>query len=350
MQRYTRTFRNILVAAMLATGFSACYKDLELPGGKGTRKIALLGEFVAGDSLLLRAGQSIAITKSSALRLQLLNDLLITIQDTAGNNYMMTGKQDLFSPVLFTTPFTTNHTGISGNTYIVTAVHPVLGTATARVQIPAQINASVTDTLSTDSPWEGILQVKVRFNDPGTTKDFYVLEAVKQQMYVHSFFFYNGNWLPAANNRDLYEDLKAAGSLVERFDTTYKEELIRLPVYTTDARTENMGQKGPFTSSKRILLSDQTFNGSSYETTIQIAKNNFHMGSEQVKGRMILYLKSVSEDYFRFLKSYELSDPAAAYNSFEQPVKIEGNISNGTGVLGGVSQLRYDYFLDKWEF
>jgi hypothetical protein len=349
MTHYSLLARSFIVVVLILTTAS-CYKDLPLPGANGTKKIVLLGEFTAGDSLLLRAGQSIVVASNRALRMELVSGLMIDVADTAAGNYPMGGFVDEYVQILYTIPFLAQHKAVPGHTYRVSALHPVMGTATASVRIPEQIVAVVTDTLSAVYQSDSTLRIKVRIKDPVLSSNYYVLEAVKQQMFIEGYFLKDGDLLSIRQNRDMYEAMKAAGPVTTSFDTAYSSSYIRLPVYTTDPNTENVGLKGGFTSSSRILLKDKAFNGGDYEVTLYAAKNNTDFTTENPKGRMIFYIKSVSEDYFRYLRSYELSNPSVYYNSFDQPVKLEGNVQNGAGMIGGVSRITYTYITDNWDF
>ncbi len=74
----------------------------------------------------------------------------------------------------------------------------------------------------------------------------------------------------------------------------------------------------------------------------------FVANNDTTKGQVLLKIKSVSEDYFKYLKSYELFEPSGSFNTVAQPVKIPGNVENGMGVVGGVYLLQFRYVFDKW--
>lgn len=338
-----------LIAILIAVGTVSCRKDLELPEIKADNKIVLLGELVAGDTIYLRGGQSATVSKNSDLRFKLLDNLSVSVKD-GGIDYTLNSKADSFAQTLYTYPYTLNRNIMPGSTYTITAVHKDLGTAAATVYIPAQIQADVLDTATTLYSTDTTLRVRIRINDPANTSDKYVIEVLKQKMDIKGYFKYNNIWIAIDDDRDFYEQLKANGNVETRFDTTYYKDYIRQALYTADMNSDNVLDNGAFTRSRRILLKDLRFNGTSYETDVFVVKNNPNTTFEEPKGRIIIYIKSVSEDYYKFLKSYEMYDPTAGYTSLEQPVKIQGNITNGLGVIGGVSQVKFVYMTDIWNF
>ena len=327
---------------------SSCNKDLELPPVGGSKKITMLGELVVGDSFFLRAGQSIALASNSTLRFQLLQDLAISVKDSTGKTFSLNGYVDSFAQRMYTLPFSNSNATAAGQRYTITAIHNTLGTATAVVNMPQQITAAVTDTASVKYGQDSTLRVKVKIKDPSTT-DYYVIEALKQKAVATPYFLYNGSWVKISDARDAYESLRSSGSVVTKVDTVYYRDYVRQPIYTADPYAENIYDVGAYTRSKRVLLKDLRFNGNDYETTVFIVKipeNQFSPDSSL--GKIVVYVKSVSKDYFDFLKAYETYDPSAGYNSFQQPVKIQGNVNNGMGVVGGVSQITYSYLTGPW--
>ncbi|OSZ78680.1 hypothetical protein CAP35_10645 [Chitinophagaceae bacterium IBVUCB1] len=340
----------LLLAAFVML-LQACRKDLPLPDVGGEKKLTMLGEFVLGDTFLLRAGQSVSVSANSKLQFDLLQNISISLEEPTGAKYNMAAYTDSFSWRLFTYPFSLSRKVQANSTYKVTATHPTLGTATAIVNIPAQVDAFVVDTAGVQYSGDTTLRIKVQINDPANTTDYYVIEAVKQKMNVIGYFQQNGGWKLINEDRIMYDELKANGTVVTRFDTIYYNDYIRQPIYTTDVNTENLLDVGSFTRSRRVLLKDQRINGTSYRTDVYVIKNTDPATENGLwKGRIILYIKAVSADYFKFLKSYEVYNPSSGFNSFEQPVKIEGNVKNGMGIIGGVSVQKYTYMYDIWNY
>jgi hypothetical protein len=54
-----------------------------------------------------------------------------------------------------------------------------------------------------------------------------------------------------------------------------------------------------------------------------------------------VYVKSVSPDYYDFLKAYEQYDPATGVGGNTAPLKLEGNVKGGFGMVGGVYRWKH---------
>lgn len=351
MRTGIKTPYRLLPALLLSVILPSCSKDLPLPEIKKENKIVLLGELVAGEHFYLRAGQSLAVVNNNnePLNFRVLNNLAVTVKENAGNVHDMKGQEDEFTPTLFTIPYTLDKPVGNGTIYTISATHSALGTVTATVQIPAQIDAAVTDTVSARYATDNTLKIKIRLKDPANKANYYVIEALKQIMNITGYYFHNNNWNAIADDTAFYRQLKAAGNVVTRFDTTYQASYTRQAIYSADPLSENVQDNGSFTSGRRVLIRDVQFNGTDYETTVYVVQHAADSFLE-TRGRTIVYIKSVSEDYFQFLKGYEVYLPTVDYNSINQPVKIRGNVQNGYGMVGGVSQVTFTYINDKWNF
>ena len=59
----------------------------------------------------------------------------------------------------------------------------------------------------------------------------------------------------------------------------------------------------------------------------------------QEQGRFIFYFKSVSKEYYTYLRSMDVySETGGSDNPFSEPVVIYSNVENGYGIMGGYSQ------------
>ncbi len=338
--RNTYRFVAVAILAIVLMGLLSCRKDLPLPDIKGSNKITLIGEFVAGDTFALRGGQSLAVKSGTALKFEILRDLAIEIKDAQGNVYGMEGHEDSFSQRLYTIPFVLQRKVQADDTYHVKAVHQSLGTAAATVYIPGPVQAAVKDTAAYKYASENTIKFKVQLNDPAGTTNYYAIEVIKQPLIITGYFYYNNDWLNMEIYNSLYNQLKSQGPVTERYDSLYTNEFVRQALYTADGNTENFKDKGAFTRNKRVLLNDMAFSGEVYNTEVYMALDSI-TGNNGTAGRYTLYIKSIAKDYFIFLKAYESYDPSTGFNTLEQPVKIQGNVSNGMGMIGGVSQVKY---------
>jgi hypothetical protein len=320
-----------------------------LPDTKKQRKISLLGELVANESLHFRGGQSTPVSSGSSLKFELLQGLSATITDASGLNVTLPGVEDSFSKVLYTVRFSAINKIVAGNVYTVKAVHPELGTAITTVTIPRAFTASVSDTITTVYGSDTTLATDIVIDDP-EGDNYFVLEAIKQSMTITGQFYHKSQWLDVNANRQLYDSLKRVISLQLKFDTLYGNSFQRVNTYTSDVNTENLKDNSSFNVFRRVLITDYKFSGSSYTTRIYLSRARNFFDSTDNKGRILLQVKSVSKDYFDYLKAYELYDPTIGFSTFSPPADVKSTIQNGMGVIGGVYKIQFSYILDSWDF
>lgn len=329
---------------LICFAWTGCMKTLDLPAGGGERKIVLMGELVVGDTIHFRAGQSVPVAAGSDMTFSVPDALMLTIDDGVSTR-TISGTEDSLSSRLHTLLCTSGGNIAPATTYRITAVHPGMPVATALVQIPGQVDAVILDTATVIYNTDTVLRFRVRIHDDASRSNYYVFECLKQYMDVTAQFFYQGVWLPVSENRKLYNQQLAAGSLQERSDTSYYNRFFRKAVYTNDNNTENAYINGLTAQQSRILLSDRTFNGQDYTTDVYV---QLPPSTDSVKGLTHFYIKSVSADYFEFLKAYQQTDGASAFLSLSAPAKVGSYVTNGAGVIGGVSQIKVSYLFDTW--
>ena len=327
----------------------SCSKELKLPDTKKQRKISLIGELVANESTYFRGGQSTPVSSGSSLKFELLQGLSATITNASGFSLTLAGVEDSFSKVLYTVRFSDLYKIAAGNIYTVKLAHQELGTAVTNVTIPGAFKAVVVDTATTVYASDTALAADITIDDPDGDS-YFAVEAIKQPMSISAFFSHNNQWLNIDENRPVYDSLKRVSSIQLRYDTIYGNSFQRVNIYTNDINTENLKDHSSFNIFRRVLLSDYKFSGSSYTTRVYLSKSRYFFDSTDTKGRVLLQVKSVSKDYFDYLKAYELYDPTIGFSAFSPPADIKSPIQNGTGVLGGVYKLQFIYILDRWEF
>jgi len=335
----------ITLCLFLCLSLGSCMKTLDLPGTDTQRKIVLLGELVVGDSVYLRGGQSVPVSSGSDMTFKLPEGLILTVTDGAVAE-TLPGQKDSLAGSLHTLLFTSAMVPEAGKTYTVSALYPGSPLATAIIEMPQPLSVSVLDTATLLYNSDTVLRFRLSIRDDGTKDNYYVMECLKQYVNVVTKFYYLGSWLPLNENRELYYQLTRGGTVPERSDTIYYRRYFRKPVYTNDNNTENAYATGLTAQQTRILLSDRTFNGQEYSTDVYVHMNP---SADSVKGQVLFYVKSVTADYFRFLKSYEQADGSSAFISLNAPAKVSSNVKDGAGVIGGVAQLRVSYMFDSWE-
>ncbi|PZF71996.1 DUF4249 family protein [Taibaiella soli] len=349
--KWTKVISKTIAYFSIAVLLNACTKDLKLPDISAKNEVVLLGELVAGDSINFRGGQSVPLSSGSSLKFELPAGLAATMTSSSGMLWTLNGRVDGFSNMVHTLIFSAPDLIQSGQTYTITAQNSQLGTASCSVTIPQPFNTYVADTATVLYSGSNLWRAKVNIIDDGSAMNFYTIEALKQKVYIDGTFTYNGQTIKASDNKDLYDSLKAAGTLPPViWDTSYSPTYERVDIYTDDPATENIKLSNALSTNRRILLSDVRFNGLAYTTSVYLDTTIFRADEDSAKGRIVLLVKSVSESYFNFLKGYEMYEPSTGFTSLAQPVKIDGNVTNGMGMVGGVYLHKFVYTFDQWDW
>jgi len=336
----------LLLAVLL---LNACTKELKLPDIDAKKQIVLLGELIGGDTVHIRVGQSVPLSNGSILAFQTPSGLSIDMKEQISAPWLLTSSADKWTKSLYTLAFSSSHTVVPGYTYQLNASSTTLGNAACNVYIPPPFSSSIVDTQTVLYFGSHMLRTQVQLQDDGNAANYYVIEAIKRYMSIDGMFTYKSQACKVSANRQLYDSLKKAGSLPPvTWDTTFRGDAARINIYTDDDATENIKLSNALSLNRRILLSDETFKGQSYTTRVYLDKTYFQSATDTSKGQLMILVKSVSADYFNYLKYYEMYEPSTGFTSLSQPVKIEGNVTGGLGMIGGVYQHQYCYLFDHW--
>ena len=321
-----------------------CEDELPLPASGTAGKLVLLGELVAGETFSIRVGQSASMTAGATVHIP--EGVVLTVSDEDGGAWTLAGVRDDLSESLRTVSLTANPAIHAGGRYTLTALHPALGAASAVVNIPQQFAAMLTDTAHVQHAGAPVLRATIRIDDaPGD--HYYVIEAVKQPMSVTHEFFFGGRWRDVTLDPFVYDSLRTAGaSFPERGDTTFSARSSRIFLYTDDAATENLlnGSTAPV-AYRRVLLSDRTFAGRAYTTTVAVRRDAFVAFYPEDRGRVRLQVKSVPKEYFDFLARYERYVPEAA----AEPDALQGGVAGGYGAVGGAARVEWVWVFDGFK-
>ncbi len=334
---------------LLIVLFCACTKPLKLPDIESQQLIVLLGELTANDTVHIRAGQSIPVAAGSSMKYTSPARCQMKLTRNPGYIEYLSSADDAWVSLLHTLPYSCPSKILPNQTYTLTASHRDLPTATCQVYIPPAFSAAVVDTASVWVNGINLLRVRVEIRDDGEREHFYVIEGIKEYVEIDGSFTYQDTDYKVSGHESLYDSLLQADALpVVTWDTTRPGNYGRIYIYTDDDRTENLRLGTAQSASKRILLSDKTINGKTYTTQVYLDKSLFVSHDDGPKGPVILQVKSVSEDYFTYLKGYELFEPSSAYNTLLHPVKVTGYVTGGLGIVGGVYRLDFKYLFDRW--
>jgi hypothetical protein len=345
-RRNRRYVPALLLLILLA---NACTKELKLPDIGAKKQVVLLGELIAGDTVHIRGGQSVPLSNGSTLEFETPSGLGVEMSEMGGTSWTLNGYADKWTRSLYTMAFSLPRTIVPGYNYQFSALSTELGKASCNVTVPLPFAAAVLDTQTVLYSGSKLLRAQVQVYDDAGAKNYYVIEAVKKYMSVDGTFTYNSRPCRVSANKQLYDSLKKAGTLPPvSWDTTFRGDAARINIYTDDEATENIKLSNALSLNRRILLTDETFKGQAYTTRVYLDKTYLHATADTNKGQLVILIKSVSPEYFNYLKYYEMYEPSTGFTSLSQPVKIEGNITGGLGMIGGVYQHQYCYLFDRW--
>jgi hypothetical protein len=243
---------------------------------------------------------------------------------------------DALSYTLFTLQYSTPLIVQANKDYQMAGKHPRLAEVIANVHIPGAFTAVVADRASTTFNGDSVLSLDIDLADPEAAKAQYVIEVVKQPVGIDGYFIFNGTEYSIVDSRHLYDSLKGQHiPLSERYDTSYSNSYIRQQMYTTDISTMNLAGAPSGRLFRRVFLSGKSFSGATHRTQILLPRSALYPESGQF-ALTVVYIKSVSADYFEFLKAYEQYDPSMGIGGNASPVELKGNVLGGFGMVGGV--------------
>lgn len=346
-----RFFLLISYLGILLLGISGCVTDLELPNRITDRKLVLLGELMADDTLTLRLGQSTPVSQGSTALPPDPTGISATLFMENTRIATLLPRIDDRTPGLKTLLFSSAQRIFSGSRYTVRIAggpHPGLA---ATVGIPHPFVAAIIDTATINYAGGTALRVLIRIYDEAGENNYYSVEALRQRFEISGKFTYNNDTLDLIKDKPVYDSLKALGlTPFRQVDTSYSSTLERLSVYTDDVATENLKLATPFTVARRVLLTDRMFSGSRHDLQIFVSKDRFRGVFPADLGRIILNVKSLTPEYFSYLRSYETFTPTTTTGYLAQPVRIESNVTGGLGVLGGSFRVPFYYNFDPNPF
>jgi hypothetical protein len=338
-----------LACALLAVQLlAACKSDLKLPEITPESRIVLLGELRANDSVFLRAGLSVPVAAGSPMKYLLPDRLSVNMTFPGGSIESLRSFSDSWVSLLHTLPFSSGELVQPGATYSLEASQPGLPSAQCTVKVPLPFKAEIKDTATVWVNGLHLLRVRIEIQDEADQANYYSIEGIKEFQDVDGRFTWKGEELTVSENRLVYDSLVRAGEAPPVvWDTVKAGNYGRVYIYTDDERAENLKISNLQSASRRILLSDKTINGQHYTTQVYLDKTLF-LSTDGPKGPITIQVKSVSEDYFTYLKGYEQFEASSDFNALSQPVRVNGNVQNGLGVVGGAYVQEFQYLYDRW--
>ncbi|MBN2682852.1 MAG: DUF4249 domain-containing protein [Bacteroidales bacterium] len=276
-----------IIVSLTVFIFISCEKTLDMDIPDGEHKIVINSLFSDADSsILVHVSKSLhVLDKSDQLNLPgakvklYENNSFVASLDSIGD-----GLFSLESIVM-------EH----GRKYEIEVSCQGLTTARASNTIPQKIAIESIDTLSVTRYQSNLIECRMKINDPGSVKNFYIVRAM-------SFSF------------DEYDEYEYPASLIS--DDPVVEEYLE------------WGDNG-------FVFSDELINGKNYELIFYMDK--WAVSSWSGNPVFITFiLESVSEEYYKYAISYSRHQ-ASRNNPFAEPVQVFCNVENGFGIFAGYS-------------
>lgn len=314
-------------------------------------KLVIMAELSAGDTVLLpisrsmRAGtgQIIQFDKVTTARLTFTNDEQVPLPVRLNKSAIhLTNPAAVYS----------GSTVIESRRRYFLRVEDTLrnDVASASVSIPSPITIKKVDTSST--LLFGTLRVfsfRFTLQDDARENNFYIIEALKQMAKRIRYFIWQQRRYDydTDENKALYERVKNEPGVRLLSDTTLSPQYDRMEMYSKSRIFDNRHSplfEGPY---NRLFYTDKSFNGATITDTAFIDKAYFSTSDPNKKGRIIIQVKSVTEDLYRYLKWYEEQKESGG-NIYSWLLKPGiNNIQNGIGIFGGCSKSSFIFYYDR---
>ncbi|WP_207515775.1 DUF4249 domain-containing protein [Longitalea luteola] len=309
-------------------------------------KLVVLAEITAFDSVKIPIGKTIKVENGSLIRFEKVNDATVTLTETNAMSWILQPNYSLQYANNPTSVFTSKKRFRANTTYKIEINHPTLGLVQASTHIPTFPRLITVDTASTDHNGKDLLSATITWKDSVDHEEYYIIEAVKEQVRNNHFFYYQGKRYSydTQAGKAFYETIKNTPDVRILTDTVGLNKYTRLYLYTEDDQSDNARIDELTNPFRRIFFTDAMCNGTNYTTRVFIDKQ-FFVDPRQ-KGRVRLQLKSVSRELYNYLKLYEKYKTDFGSVPANQLVSPTGNIEHGLGIFGGSAKRERIYYFD----
>lgn len=290
--KYSRYIGILFVAAV----FTSCEKEITVKVPEYKSSLVLNSSTEVGDTITVSVGKSMSILKyKKGQNLDVTDAKVVLLKDGT--------VADTLKYNAFEGQYVSSTVADAGSKYSVKVTAPSYPEATATTTVPSFVPIAKIQRISkTKIDMDGQQQDEIRltFDDPQTMGDYYIIS-----------FEWEGN-----------------GS-----DSSYNETCIN----TTDASVESIYNENidqnTCLSSKGIFFRDALFNGTRKEMRLFVNSHllePYAIGGVNTKVRIVL--QHVTEDYFKFQKSYQFASENSD-NPFSEPTNVYTNVKNGYGLF-----------------
>jgi Domain of unknown function (DUF4249) len=235
----------------------------------------------------------------------------------------------------------------AGKNYKLQVDVPKLKPITAMASIPPPFKVELLDTLRSLLNGRPVLRFHFTVYPLPGVKQYLVMEALKQSVEVDTTFMYQGVRYRKSEHDTWYEQVKNTPGADARKDSFFLNDYLRIPCYTQDENADN-NQVGGLNENYNSILFTQL--GKPLTTYFYINATALSSNPTEVVipvGRVLVYVKSVSKEYYDFLLTYEKVKRNPGLNSLIQAIQLKSNTSGGLGIVGGSYQKLYYLYYDK---
>lgn len=264
---------------------SSCVKKIDLDLPAYSSKLVVNGEFDSDTTISVQISRSLPIMQTSDSTGYLLQNATVTIFE----NGVSLGNASLFSG-----RYVMNKKPVVGASYDVEVNAPNYNKAKASLKMPNAIPvvASYDSFIGFDADGFEVGQLTVSMTDDPNTKNYY-------KFFIRYYSAGISTWFP-------------------------------LDIVSNDVVFLNNEKLGDGS----YLFSDRTFAGKT-----KTLKFNIEASSVKGSPKFEISIKTFNEDYFNYLR--QTDDYSQSGNGFSNdPVILRTNVSNGLGMVGGVSNTK----------
>ena len=295
----------LLFLLSISLAYISCEKVIPFDGDVNTPKLVINSIFQSDSSFKVHVSSSRSVIDTASFKN--IDDAIVTIKDRNENiietlNHVENGfyKGQTFPQ--------------ENQNYILEVNHPNYANITASDSLPSPIIINSVDTSTIIDPINGNrLQIRMNFDDPENTQNYYLIETYSVNEYL----------------------------VIKNSDTTeYELDTTKQFMVLTDEVFQNGGS--PWR--EQGLFNDLLFNGQNKTLELEIPNDSWS-GSEDGYDwsyqtlTLRLYLHNITLSYYYYRTSLELFQNASG-NPFAQPVQVFSNVENGFGVFAG-SQISF---------
>ncbi|RFS18887.1 DUF4249 domain-containing protein [Chitinophaga silvatica] len=324
---------------------TSCEQELPLPAGNGMPRAVVYSELIAGTTPEVRVGRSKAVGPGIDNAFVFTTDAIVQLQDRNGG----------LIETLTYSPDSSNVMGLyvgkstidPGKNYKLQVTVPELKPVNAMATIPPPFKVELLDSVRTLLNGRPVLRFHFTVSPIPGVKQYIVMEALKQSVITDTSFTYKGARYRKSEHRSWFDEVKNKPEADIRKDSIFQNDYLRIPCYTQDETADN-NQIGGLNENYNSILFTQ--NGKPLTTDFYI--NATALSSNPTEaiapiGRVLVYVKSVSKEYYDFLLTYEKVKRNPGLNSLIQAIQLRSNAIGGLGVVGGSYQKLYYLYYDK---